>query len=424
VPGTQPTLSGRRPDLGQIDLTCDNTDTPLPYVDLVNEILAYSVASLNQPPAPVIPDHIATVGTADELAAMPNPPQYKPQNAPLQDEAAWFALAYDTLSTSLYPWATPYHFRLDEARVYLKHLGVPRHALMWALRTNAPGGVDMPAIHGEILGLSQLERQVISGTTSVPMNVAWDATAHPPPGALPAALLKVPEFLKRSGMTYDELLDLIDTSCLARFGTPTLVPAGSCNIDEQALTGLGDVVGALDMIHRFMRLVRRIGWSIRQLDQALAAFTPSGTQVLSEQAVGLLAVLTLIRADRALPIPVLASWFGPLDMQRRDGGKTPSFYEQLFQNKAVTNPVDPGLAVTSVQGLTIAQMLSGVLMLRHLGETSAADRLERAVSDVIQEGRSVTYDLRDDHDDRTAAGTAAVADAVIARLGVMAASRA
>src|SRR5262249_35112617 len=142
------------------------------------------------------------------------------QNAPLQDEAAWFALAYDTLSTSLYPWATPYHFRLHEARVYLKHLGVPRHALIWALRTNVPGGVDMPAIQGERLGLSPLERQVISGATSVPMNVAWDMTAHPPAGALPGALLKVPELLKRSGITYDELLDLIDTSCLARFGTP------------------------------------------------------------------------------------------------------------------------------------------------------------------------------------------------------------
>lgn len=41
-----------------------------------------------------------------------------------------------------------------------------------------------------------------------------------------------------------------------------------------------------------------------------------------------------------------------------------------------------------------ATILSGVLMLRHLGEEKAADRLERAVADVIQEGRFVTYDLR------------------------------
>ena len=40
-----------------------------------------------------------------------------------------------------------------------------------------------------------------------------------------------------------------------------------------------------------------------------------------------------------------------------------------------------------------ALMLSGALMLRHLGETDAADRVERAVRDVIAEGRTVTYDL-------------------------------
>ena len=39
-------------------------------------------------------------------------------------------------------------------------------------------------------------------------------------------------------------------------------------------------------------------------------------------------------------------------------------------------------------------MLSGVLMLRHLGERDAADRLEQAIADVIAEGKDVTYDLK------------------------------
>jgi isocitrate dehydrogenase (NAD+) len=64
----------------------------------------------------------------------------------------------------------------------------------------------------------------------------------------------------------------------------------------------------------------------------------------------------------------------------------------------------------------IAQMLSGVLMLRHLDERSASDRLESAIAGVIAEGKSVTYDMKPNRDDPTAVGTSEVADAVIEKL--------
>jgi isocitrate dehydrogenase (NAD+) len=66
----------------------------------------------------------------------------------------------------------------------------------------------------------------------------------------------------------------------------------------------------------------------------------------------------------------------------------------------------------------MAQLLSGMLMLRHLGETDAAARLESAIADVIREGRSVTYDMKPTRDDPTAVGTSEVADAIIDKLGV------
>jgi isocitrate dehydrogenase (NAD+) len=65
----------------------------------------------------------------------------------------------------------------------------------------------------------------------------------------------------------------------------------------------------------------------------------------------------------------------------------------------------------------IAQLLSGVLMLRHLGETEAADAVESAIAEVIAEGRSVTYDMKPRRDDPTAVGTSGVADAIIEKLG-------
>jgi isocitrate dehydrogenase (NAD+) len=64
-----------------------------------------------------------------------------------------------------------------------------------------------------------------------------------------------------------------------------------------------------------------------------------------------------------------------------------------------------------------AMILSGKLMLDHLGERDAARRLERAVAEVIAEGESVTYDLKPRRDDPTAVGTSEYADAIVERLG-------
>jgi isocitrate dehydrogenase (NAD+) len=64
----------------------------------------------------------------------------------------------------------------------------------------------------------------------------------------------------------------------------------------------------------------------------------------------------------------------------------------------------------------MAMMFSGMLMLRHLGEQEAGDRLERALAAVIAEGESVTYDMKPSRDDPSAVGTSQVADAVIAKL--------
>jgi isocitrate dehydrogenase (NAD+) len=64
----------------------------------------------------------------------------------------------------------------------------------------------------------------------------------------------------------------------------------------------------------------------------------------------------------------------------------------------------------------MAMMLSGVLMLRHLAEKDAGDRLEAAIAAVIADGTHVTYDMKPSRDDPTAVGTSQVADAVIAAL--------
>lgn len=65
-----------------------------------------------------------------------------------------------------------------------------------------------------------------------------------------------------------------------------------------------------------------------------------------------------------------------------------------------------------------ATLLSGVLMLRHIGETEAADRIEQALAEVIKENQYVTYDLKPDR--KGGVGTSEMADAVIERMPVSA----
>jgi isocitrate dehydrogenase (NAD+) len=64
----------------------------------------------------------------------------------------------------------------------------------------------------------------------------------------------------------------------------------------------------------------------------------------------------------------------------------------------------------------VGVILSAGMLLRHIGERDAAARVEAAVAAVLADGVDVTFDLRAPEDDRPAAGTFQVADAIAARL--------
>jgi isocitrate dehydrogenase (NAD+) len=63
-----------------------------------------------------------------------------------------------------------------------------------------------------------------------------------------------------------------------------------------------------------------------------------------------------------------------------------------------------------------ATILSGALMLEHLGEREAAEKIRKSVAEVIREGKNVTYDFKENRDDPTAVGTREMADAVVEKI--------
>lgn len=90
----------------------------------------------------------------------------------------------------------------------------------------------------------------------------------------------------------------------------------------------------------------------------------------------------------------------------------------IGKDAAVFEPIHGSAPSHAGKGVAnpTAMLLSGALMLRHLGERDAAERVEGAVASVIGEGKAVTYDLRKDRDQSKAASTTEMADAIIAVL--------
>ncbi len=132
-------LLERRPDLPYIPLTCENTKTALPYIDVVNEILEYYVANGQ------LTDRAACdtgEATTPELLA-------EPQNVIRE--------AYDKLRQTRYPMGLPFDRSLEVVRQFCDYFETPLARLLEVFRPVAPGQPLDDGICMESLGLSPAE---------------------------------------------------------------------------------------------------------------------------------------------------------------------------------------------------------------------------------------------------------------------------
>jgi hypothetical protein len=295
-------LLARRPDLAEIPLTCENTLTPLPYIDIVNEVLEARViagsAAFDTGKVP-----------SDVLRAVP-------QNIA--------ARAYARLQEAVYPIVMPYHEPLAVARAYLGHLGVPRLEL---LRVLGRGRVTDDAMTAEALGMSPQEHAYVAQ----PPAELWrhyGFTAEQTGGAgFVQALAAVPVFLSATGIAYQALIDLVSTRFVnadraLELASTTL----DCDTSKVRLHGLDE--SRLSRMLRFIRLQRRLGWTTVDLDRALIALaaTDLGPDVLQK----LVEVQDLARRlDR--PVRELLVLWAPLDAWGPDNQ-----FDALLTTRAVT----------------------------------------------------------------------------------------
>ena len=141
-------LFRRRPDLGCLELTCENTFTVLPYIDLVNEVMESFVVHLDKYETDTHIPKQATLEVFNVLDETTSELLAQPQHVNYQ--------AYCILKDAVYPFTLPYHQPIDAIRIWLKYFGTSRYELLDTFRTateTVSGVVLTPAQQKELQAL-------------------------------------------------------------------------------------------------------------------------------------------------------------------------------------------------------------------------------------------------------------------------------
>src|SRR5262249_21265991 len=187
--------------------------------------------------------------------------------------------AYSRLAAADFPWTLPFDLPLEETRAYLAELGIERRELI-ELRTQTGEVAD--ALPAEILGLSQREWTLIAPSPEVSLSTAvlwgvdpannWlydERLGDYRTGDMPSVLRWVSAVMQQSRLSYRELLDVHQTvPADVRAG---IEPKNECEPSKLEFKG-GNLDATLMWILRFVRFWRCLGWTMRELDRALAVF--------------------------------------------------------------------------------------------------------------------------------------------------------
>ncbi len=388
-------LTRRRPDLPYIDLTCKNANTPLPYVDLVNERLEAIILNAI---GFDLPESFQTTGTAKELEAYPEH-TFRNQATGKYESYQNYKYVYEaTLLNAKYPNNLPFHLPVEESRTYLQQMGASRYDLMHQFRpknySNDMGTTNLNEYNAlaEWLKITRAEADIITDST----NTAASYYGMSSGGAWYNALCigeageGLGTILYRSRITYAEMLQMLTCDFvnpkmdvlvdkgngqteLQRHGSFVIkaidgAAADTCDttklklhfkkLDDVQNPAAPSLVTAAQKAlwnkwHRFLRLQRATGWSFYQLDMVLKSFGADGSYDLN----GVVAAKDLNAGVfrhvakthqltallRTQPERICTLWSQMsntryINFSSDSQQMLPSVYDNLFRNKAVLNP--------------------------------------------------------------------------------------
>ena len=344
-------LLQRRPDIQYIALNCNNTNTTLPYIDVVNEILEAVIAPGSSPVT-----FIDTLGTSAERRALPQQISQAAYNRVANPHFPEMAFPMPFLLT------LPFDLSFAQTSAYCAALNTTWSALisLFVFRPTEAGASD-PTIACASLGINPEMQSVISTADSEHPWLRWgllpqflsviDPTTGNPYSPTPlgwiGALNKVPVLLNRSGLSLQQLYQLLEvvwvtqSSVTLQLGTTTLagVQILSPNPDDMIFTGLTGPV--LDRANRFIRLWQASKLQMWELDWALEHVT--GELPTLDQFFVYLAGAIAVSSRLRLPFQEVLSFWMPLETRDvtshlgPEDSVIPSTYSEVFRNPAVLN---------------------------------------------------------------------------------------
>lgn len=396
----------RRPDIKDIELSCKNTNTSVPQIDMVNEMLEdlvstgqykmyarQTVADANYQRA--IPEYINTSGMDFGTAHVASP--------------------YPKLKAAKYPQALPYNFYKRQIDTHLGIAGIKGHELIQRFGTfNKLDAFANQNYCFAYLGLSNEAVDIITTAPATTGNLsdlmeaygfkAQSGTA-PRPIPDPAArgtyisytgttwqnvlAGRIDVFLQQTGLQYTELLQLLDCYTLnpASYNgnivtrkmeitiNGNATTPDTCDLDKLQIIGVDTKV--LAILYRFVRTAKAFGWSFYELDKAMRIFAPENTSASAYIDKDILKTLAQVkRVTELLKCTVEEActlWTPDLDqLPYRDyttsePADIPNQYLRIFCNPLVANLKTPDYpfkedgTFTSVTQETFTKYLSGVL---------------------------------------------------------------
>ena len=303
-------LKLRRPDLEHIQLSCENTQKVLPYIDLVNEVLERAVDS----------QALTGLDTTWEEDALRLNPEH--QHDPAYD---------NTLSAKKFPFDLPFSLPTVEGRIYFEHLGVDRNHAMDVLYESMADAPTYAARGAERIGMSATEYNIIGGidTGTPDGREFWGLPSDP--NYYDTLRDSVEMLLEHASMDFEELQELLSLDFVNPGGAIDITSSPeSCKLEDITLTSFS--AADADRFHRFVRLYRRTGMRPRDLDVLLVDF---GTSTLNSSFLFDLGLILRFANDARMSVKQLAPlWVTKMDIRTRDDGEL-SRYAELFQNPGV-----------------------------------------------------------------------------------------
>ncbi|MFE6737735.1 Tc toxin subunit A-related protein [Streptomyces tubercidicus] len=421
-------LLERRPDLGDVELSCENTNTPVPYIDLVNEILEDVVA----PPAvvvldpaivpklvegPIAPEVLAEL-TAKSVAIGDDARVYAPDSRGrwvIRDSTHSYSVfhdgtalglretrqttgsaaevranpehlnltAYTKLAGEVFPFSLPFDLAGEQSRGYLDQLGLPQPRLFELFQQSSSDGATKTPTDSQVdcalLGIGDVERQILIDT--LPGRQPWEywglaetGNSIPNPdmptdptqnvtGTWIEVLAKVPVMLHRTKLGYRDLVQLLEMRWVDPDSSITVLDpadpnAAACDTSTFTIGGL--TASALGRIQRFVRLWRRVGMAMWELDRYLTA------RPLDDAGLRGIASIRRLQERTGLEWSTLVTVFAGFDDHEYvdravdEGTPVQTVYQRLFRNRLVDAAGGFPQRAAELDG-TIGQRVPGLL---------------------------------------------------------------